>query len=276
MCRKNNVSVKVISLDEGKDPAEILLNSGAETLTKHVENAILDSDFLLSVLMHRYPAHTPEGKTNICLAFFPYLDALQSDVHRESCFEQLCQALQLKPEAVRADYENREAARERLEERSADNRQRLNKGFKPNAEVRSVLAVVANPDYFTLMRSSLTADDFDDALARDMFITLEECFREDAVSSDSILKRCSEQVRAMVAKAVTSGEFELNSRKTVDDGIRLVRTNALRRKRDSVVNRIRCLQNARQEDAATQNELNTLLNEKMNIDSELQRLKDTH
>ena len=276
LCRKNNVSVKVILLDEGKDPAEILLNSGAETLTKHVENAILDSDFLLSVLMHRYPAHTPEGKTNICLAFFPYLDALQSDVHRESCFEQLCQALQLKPEAVRADYENREAARERLEERSADNRQRLNKGFKPNAEVRSVLAVVANPDYFTLMRSSLTADDFDDALARDMFITLEECFREDAVSSDSILKRCSEQVRAMVAKAVTSGEFELNSRKTVDDGIRLVRTNALRRKRDSVVNRIRCLQNARQEDAATQNELNTLLNEKMNIDSELQRLKDTH
>ena len=68
----------------------------------------------------------------------------------------------------------------------------------------------------------------------------------------------------------------MNSRKTVDDGIRLVRTNALRRKRDSVVNRIRCLQNARQEDAATQNELNTLLNEKMNIDSELQRLKDTH
>lgn len=89
----------MIAFDEGKDPAEILLKSGSNALTKYVENAILDSDFLLSALMRQYPAHTPEGKTKICLAYFPYLDALQSDIHRESCFEQLCQALQLKPEA---------------------------------------------------------------------------------------------------------------------------------------------------------------------------------
>ena len=218
--------------------------------------------------MRQYPAHTPEGKTKICLAYFPYLDALQSDIHRESCFEQLCQALQLKPEAVRADYVNRESARGRLEVGEADTVRVINKGFKPNAEMRSVLAVIANPDYFSLMRSSLTADDFEDATARDMFVTLEECFREDAVSSDSILQRCSGEIRALVTKAVTSGEFTLNSRQAVDDSIRLIRKNSLKRKRDRIVNKIRSLENSG-DGFDTAQELNALLTEKMNIDLEL-------
>ena len=268
LCRKNNISVKVISFDEGKDPAEILLKSGSNALTKYVENAILDSDFLLSALMRQYPAHTPEGKTKICLAYFPYLDALQSDIHRESCFEQLCQALQLKPEAVRADYESRNSGKKDPEGRKSEHR--LSGSFKPNAEMRSVLAVIANPDYFSLMRSSLNADDFDDARARDMFVTLEECFREDAVSSDSILHRCSDEVRAMVAKAVTSGEFALNSRQAVEDGIRLIRKNSLERKRNRIATKIRALQNSSPDSGY---ELNTLINEKMSIDFELQQLK---
>ena len=136
--------------------------------------------------------------------------------------------------------------------------------------MRSVLAVIANPDYFSLMRSSLNADDFDDARARDMFVTLEECFREDAVSSDSILNRCSGEVRAMVAKAVTSGEFTLNSRQAVEDGIRLIRKNSLERKRNRIATKIRALQNSSPDSGY---ELNTLINEKMSIDFELQQLK---
>ena len=118
------------------------------------------------------------------------------------------------------------------------------------------------------MRSSLTADDFEDATARDMFVTLEECFREDAVSSDSILQRCSGEIRALVTKAVTSGEFTLNSRQAVDDSIRLIRKNSLKRKRDRIVNKIRTLENGGGTFDTAQ-ELNALLTEKMNIDLEL-------
>jgi len=268
LCRKNDISVKIIVMEGGKDPAEILLKSGVQELTKYVEHAILDNDFLLSTLMRQYPAHTPEGKTKICVAYFPYLDALQSDIHRESCFEHLCQALQLKPESVRADYANRKSVRGKSEQ--GETERKINESFKLNAEMRSVLAVIANPDYFSIMRSSLTADDFDDATARDMFITLEECFREDAVSSDSILQRCSGEVRAMVAKAVTSGEFALNCRQAVDDSIRLIRKNSLERKRDHLGNKIRSLEGGF---AGSAHELDALVNEKMNIDFELQQLK---
>lgn len=273
LCRKNNISVKVIQLESGKDPAEILLNSGANMLTKCTENAIIDSDYLLSVLMHQFSANTPEGKTNICLAYFPYLDALQSDVHKESCFEQLCQTLQLSPEAVRADFKNRESASRRLERVTDNATEKKHRGLKPNAELRAVLAVIANLEFFPLMRNSLSVDDFEDDLARDMFITLEECFREDAVSSDSILSRCSEDARIMVTQTVTSGEFAQNSKQVIEGSIRMIKRKSLVKKRERLLNRIRYAQSG---SLAEQQELNTLLNEKMNIDFELKNLKDIH
>ena len=62
MCRRQNLTVKVIRLRGGKDPAEIMLNFGKETLTAQVKNAILDSDYLLTRLGEKYPVDIPEGK----------------------------------------------------------------------------------------------------------------------------------------------------------------------------------------------------------------------
>ena len=61
MCRKHDLTVKIIRLSGGKDPAEILNNFGKDNLTKQVSNAILDSDYLLFRLGEKYPTDTPEG-----------------------------------------------------------------------------------------------------------------------------------------------------------------------------------------------------------------------
>lgn len=270
LCRKSHLNVKIIQLTEGKDPAEILFNQGPEILTNHVKNATIDSEYLLSTLMHQFPAHTPEGKTNICLAYFPYLDALQSDIHRDSCFEQLCQTLQLNPHAVMADFQNREQARKRLEIKTKDEKQNISSGIKPNAEMRIMLAVYANLDFFSLMRNAISADDFEDAVAKDMFITLEECYREDAVSLDSILTHLNGELSALVSKSVTSGEFAKNTKQTIEDSIRLVRKHSLERKKKALQNKIKLLQVTSLE---KQQELDALVNEKMNIDNELKTLK---
>ena len=84
MCRQQGLTVKIIRLHNAKDPAEIMLNFGAETLTNEVNNAILDSDYLLSFLSQKYQKDTPEGKSKFALDFFPYIDALQTDIQRES------------------------------------------------------------------------------------------------------------------------------------------------------------------------------------------------
>ena len=273
MGRKQGLIVKVIFLEGGKDPDEVLHKYGKETLTNCVNRAILDSDFLLSSLSKKYDITTPEGKNKLALEFFQYVDVLQSDIQKESSLEQLANTLQLSLEIVKSDYVNRESATKKLEGRTTTD----NKPAKVNlnAELRAILAVVSNIDFFPLMRGSLSADDFEDSLAKDMFITLEECYREDIVNYDSILlKLQNENLRNIVAQAVTSGEFAQNTEKTINDSIKMIRLNSLKKRRESLMMTIRQLSMS-ENTLENQARLNTLLNEKMNIDTELRFIKDT-
>ncbi len=269
LCRQNDISVRIIKHENGKDPAEILLNSGPEMLTNFSKSYILDNEYLLSVLMHQYPVNTPEGKMRVCLAYFPYLDALQSDIHREACFEYLCQTLQVSINVVKEDYKNREAAKKKLEYSPGKNEIKVQGAVKTDAELRAILAVVANFDFFNVMRSTLSVDDFESMLAREMFITLEECYREGAVSTDSILSRCNEDVKIIVTNAVTSGEFAQNSQQVIESSVQRLKKKSLMRKRERLLNRMRQLQSGSIEDAK---ELDSLISEKMNIDFELNKI----
>ena len=275
LCRKMDLAVKIIKLEGGKDPSEILNKFGAQALTNAINVAIIDSDFLLSVLAAKYNIGTPDGKTQASLAFFPYIDALTSDIQKETCLEKLCQTYNLKPEAVKADFINRDKARTRLQPSSTNNNVAKNtETIVLTAETKAVLAVVANVDYFSMMRNSLSVEDFEDALAKDMFIALEECYREGTMSYDAFLSKCTdERVKMIVTKTVTSGEYSINSQQTIEDCIWLIKKNSLERRRDRLLNQIRqCQGNTLEE----QQKLDLLLNEKMGIDLELRnRIKRT-
>jgi DNA primase len=267
MCRQENLTVKIIQLTGGKDPAEIMVNYSAEVLTNEVSNAILDSDFLLSKLGKEYAVNTPEGKTKASLAFFPYIDALQSDIQKESCLEQLCQTFNLKPEAVKRDFENRDQARDRLKIRQQITTNQPTADIKLTAELRAVLAVIADLNQYTVMRTELTENDFEDPVAKKLFITLEECCKDDSVSVGSILEKCgNEEIERIITRVISSGEFSENNAKTVKDSIQLVKHNSLERRRDALMARIRQLNSVTPDD---QKQLETLLAEKMNLDSKL-------
>ena len=130
-----------------------------------------------------------------------------------------------------------------------------------------MLAVVSNTEYFTKMRSMLSPEDFEEPAAKELFYALEECFREDVVSSDAILAKCeNEKLRKLVSETVASDEFTINSEKTIEDSIALVHRNSLERKRERLMNKIR------QCGGKTLEELQELRNmqyEKMAIDNEL-------
>jgi len=275
MCRQEGLTVKVICLTGGKDPAEIMVAFGAETLTNEVENAILDSDFLLSKLEREYPVDTPEGKTRAALAFFPYIDSLQSDMQKVSCLEQLCQKFNLDPEAVKRDFSNRDQARERVRIKPLDEKEPV-KEVKLTSELRAVLAMVANLDFYSTVHTELTTDDFEDPLAKKLYIALEECFREDTLTLTSVINHCDDELQMVIQKVIAYKEFsddekkedKEHRRKIVQDCIVLIKQNTLRRKRTDIMNRIRLMKPVT---AADEETLQNLISEKMEIDKELQR-----
>jgi DNA primase len=271
MCREEGLETRVVRFNDAKDPAEIMQNLGAEYLTSCVKNAIIDSEYLLSVVSRDYAVDTPEGKTKAALAFFSYIDALSTDMQKQSCLDLLCQTLNLNHEAALRDYLNRDAARKRTEAVQAASQQSpLGSGrIKLNAELRTVLSVIANFEFFPELRAALCVDDFEDSLARDMFISMEECYRQEAVSVSALLSKFDNNaVKQLVTDAITTGEYDSYDLDAIKKSIKRIKRNSLERRRNTVQNLIRQIAVVTSDD---QKRLNELLFQKMCIDSELKQ-----
>lgn len=266
MLRKENITVRIIQLTGGKDPAEIMQKLGPQVLTNQVSNAILDSDFLLSRLGAEFPIDTPEGKTKASLVYFSYVDALQSDIQKESCLEQLCQAFNLKPEAVKRDFRNRNQARERLNSRQPL-QSNQHKELKIDAELRSILVIIANLDKYKAVRTELLEYEFENLSASQLFNILEECFKNETLSLTSILNHCNEpELTNLITKVISLGEFKENNEDAIQDSIQMLKRRNLERKRDDIMSRIRKFNVNTSHD---QKELEKLLEEKMELDRKL-------
>lgn len=281
MCRQFNLTTKIIRLEGGKDPAEIMIKFGADTLTKQVQNAILDSDFLLSKIKAQYPSESPEDKTKAALAFFPYVDSLQSDIQKESSLDQLARAFNLMPEAVRKDFNNRSQARSRLESRSIKPEGAKKQAIRLNAELRAVLAVLSNPEEYVKMRAELTSDDFEDPLAKELFIKMEERYKQGNLSFMSVIEQCGEDVQRLVTAVTASGEFSKQENQSeadwttiiervVLDSIKLIKRNALERQRKKLNDRLRSFVPTTPDD---ENYQKALVSEISQLDIKIQRQK---
>lgn len=268
MCRKNGFSVKIVKLRGGKDPAEIMVNYGAEVLTGDINNAILDSDYLFEVYSHEYPVDTPEGKSKACLAFFDYVDALQTDIQKESSLEQLSQKFNISMQSVKRDFLNRKQAQNRLIQRTQENKD-LSKTsiLKVNAEIRALFAVIADTNQFELMRRELNEDVFESKEAKELFIILEDCYQCGNLSLSAILNKCeNKSLENLIAKSVASGEFSQNTEQTVKDSIALIKRYGLERHREYILAKLKELKPITEDD---RKEIKFLLEEKMNIDNQL-------
>lgn len=270
LCRKAGLTVKIIRLKGGKDPAEIMLNFGKENLTSQVNNAILDSDYFLFRLGEKYPTNTPEGKTKIALEFFEYVDSLTSNIQKESCLEQLCQVFNLKPEAVKSDFNNRSQARERINIRS-NNQKEKQVQINLDAELRGLIAVTTDMEQFQLLRSSLSIDDFKNPDAKRLYSILEECFDEKTTSLPEILNHCgSDSLARLVSEYNAFGVYKKNEvGKIVTDTITYVTKNKLEDKKNKLLQRIQNFIPITEDD---NNQLKALLTEKKNLDTQIQTL----
>ena len=184
-------------------------------------------------------------------------------MQKQSSLDMLCQVLGLAPGAVLHDYNNRDAARRRIEKRQSDSQP-----VRLNAELRIMLSVIANFQWFRDLRSALSVDDFEDSLAKEMFIELEDCFRNDSYSVGVLLERfeSDESVQRLIRESVMSPEYTNMNASALEDSIKRMRRNTLDKKSRALLNEIRCLH---PHDSEEQKRMDNLLLEKQNIDLEL-------
>ncbi|MBR5402230.1 MAG: DNA primase [Treponema sp.] len=270
LCREHDLTVKVIQLKGGKDPAEIMLKLGKEYLTAQVNNAILDSDYLLNKVGKKYPVDTPEGKTRAALEYFDYVDALKSDIQKESCLEQLAQVFNLKPEAVRRDYLNRNQARERISIRQNNNSQNETQ-INLDAELRGLIAITADLDQFKVLRSSVSEEDFKNPDAQRLFRIYEDCFQKGALSIPDIIESCNGTGFVQyITQALSLKVYRKEDCGTyIQDTIKFIKRNKIDEQRKAIIQRIRDFVIVTDDDRI---QMNNLLTQKMELDKQAQLL----
>ena len=274
LCRPMDLNVKFIQLHGGKDPAEIMQNLGSDALTNDVNNAILDSDFLLSKLQEVYSKDSPEDIAKACLEFFPYIDLLKLDIQKDACLAQLCQIYGIDLEAAKRDYQNRSSLSKRIKSSNKTEENQLQKEnqYIPSAEFKAVLSVISDDNrMFLEMRKVISADDLYDTEARKLFIILEECNRSGNFSEGAILNRCdSEQIRRIIIECVHVNDSTDNVR-SAQDGIKMLLINALTHKRVTLNNKIKAIE--RNPSPENQRQLRDMVQEIMSIDEQIVLLK---
>ena len=190
-------------------------------------------------------------------------------------------AFNLSPEAVRRDFNNRSQARSRLDSRSIQSDGNQVRPIKLNAELRAVLAVLSNPEEYSIMRRELNSDDFEDPLAKELFIKLEERYKQGNFSYMSVLELCDDNVQQMVTAVTASGEFSKKEKqdeaefkdmlgRMVRDSINLIKRNALERQRKKLNERLRAFTPTTRDD---ENYLRTLVSEISQLDKQIQMQK---
>jgi len=144
-----------------------------------------------------------------------------------------------------------------------------------------LLTVVSvNMNLYPEFRAAISMQEIEDRRAKELFVALEECFRNDESGTEILLSRITSPVlRNFVIKRGMSGEFKgdakRNPRKLMEDGIKRIKEGKFRRRLDEIDAELRLKEREQGKDASNDagSDVEELIAEKMYIDAEIRKLE---
>lgn len=259
------LEVEAALMPGGKDPSEILEKEGAESLHKVLDFTISGGDFLIRRARKLFDSGTMEGKARAAEYIQPFAEALDSEVRRDAFFEMASRLFHVDPESLKRDFARRAMGRGGEGEVAV---RRETGALGPRSPELSLLyAVVIHASAFPRLRSAIALEDLDDPRARELYLALEESYRAETMDLASVVERIGPaELGKSVMEAAASGEFDEQSERLIEDGIRNARRKILGRRLEALLERL-----SESSGAETQE----LLAEKMHLDNELAGLKET-
>ena len=141
-----------------------------------------------------------------------------------------------------------------------------------NDELFLLMTIISNRNLYPRLRSSLSIEEVEDPRAKELFIALEECYRNEIQDVDGLLNQIQDdELRNFVLEKTSSKAFSQNPEQLVLDGIKRIREKRLERRRAEIILKLR---SARTGGLQSEQQIEELLSEKVHIDAELRRLKE--
>ncbi len=172
---RTGVKVKVIRLEGGKDPDEIIKNHGSERFGRLLDKAANDTEYKLSKLREKYIVETDDGKLNFlreAVKVLAFCDSIERDVYAM----RLSDELGVGKEAILQQIEQqrrRESYRKTKNELSNAQKkaQNLDVAADPQRLKNARAAKAEDTILVTLLNNAAFYKNFKDRLLNDVFVT---------------------------------------------------------------------------------------------------------
>lgn len=278
-CRRNGLTCRIVTMEKTgekgtifKDPADILKEDGPEALQKYVKCFINDFDYLVGRARALFDITHTEGLAQAVAFFFPYLETLDSEVSRDGCMNSIADSFGIDRTAILRDYAQFSRNSAAVNQRSIEKGIPQKAPIRMNDELFLLLTIIANRNLYPRLRTSLSIEEVEDPRAKELFIALEECYRNDIQDIDGLLTQIQDdELRHFVLEKASSEAFSQNPEQLVSDGIKRIREKRLERRRAEIILKLR---SARTGGLQSEQQVEELLSEKVHIDAELRRLKE--
>ena len=265
ICETLEFQVFAAEAPPGKDPADFVRDGQTDELQKILKYPINILDFLLNKSRDAHDSAVSEGKELIIRDLFPYIESMVSSVRRDSALTKISDVLEIEKSAIQGDLLRRIKTSYRKKEDTIPEKQEGLPSQTP--ELVLMIAAIGSRDVFSFIRSRLSLEDFEDRNGRDVYISLEECYRSGSWNKDVLLEKIENNaVREFIVKKLVSDEFAINQEQLVKDAVWRIRKRSLEKLRDEVVREMK---------RADQDRITELQEKKMYLDGELEKLRVT-
>ncbi len=205
LAQTEGFNIKIITMSEGKDPADIVLESG-EKWKELVKGAKSIHDFYFETTFSRFDKNTIEGKKNISKVLFPIIKRIPNKIERSVWVKDLSEKLEVKEEDILEELDKTEG--ERREEETEVLKESVKKPRKQLLEEHLVSLVVKCPKALEII------PDEDISLFSDNISFLLSDFKKEGVNLDKEYSQdAKELVDFLCLKA--EAEFKESSEKEV-------------------------------------------------------------
>ena len=271
---RQEVPTAVVELPAGADPADLVASGKGDELHQRLKSPITSFRYIIATATVGKDLRTAEGKEHAFREIHPFLQDVESVIAREALLQELALQLGVDFQVAREEYA-------RLTGGGATSRARQTRAAPTGdsaspagaravgAELRLMLAIAVNREFFESVRNQISADDFGDRDARELFIALEDCYRRGEDDTDSVAGRLeSESLRQLFLRNLASDEFTSQADAYIASGVQQIRIGSLARRREELLVRLR-----QAERDHADREVSELLADKIHLDSELERMQ---
>ena len=234
LCEKMKIKAKAVQLTHGSDPADLLSGGGLHALQNSVSSPVHVLEYLYTHISSRVDTSSVDGVHTIIHELTPYLSEIVSAVQREASYTYLGERMGIDPQAIRSDI-GKKIARDKPKPKEQERKQKESSRAVQTGssiELFLMIATIANINVYPYVRRNIEIDDLQDHRAKELYIALEEGFRNDETSVAAVIERIDDtELKNSVLQKLAGNEYSFVDDIPIKEAIQRLREANIRRRR---------------------------------------------